>query len=179
MGGVDSERNGEGASLSGIGWTGRTVWWPWTINATGSFCRFLFSSRIPSNTHTVRYVYVRGGKKRSRGFVRSFVRPGGERGGEAHANLSRRFFCSCFLAAVAGLVTRVDSVAPMKRWRTANARRQHIPVLPNGPRYTPRRTFPRVFFSPRASPPPSSFRLLIERDRDTVARLDEAFEIKR
>lgn len=131
-----------------------------TLNykCNGFFLPVLFSSRIPSNTHTVRYVYVRGGKKRSRGFVRSFVRPGGERGGEAHANLSRRFFCSCFLAAVAGLVTRVDSVAPMKRWRTANARRQHIPVLPNGPRYTPRRTFPRVFFSPRASPPPVDHR---------------------
>lgn len=34
----------------------RTVWWPWTINATGSFCRFLFSRRIPSNAHTVQYV---------------------------------------------------------------------------------------------------------------------------
>lgn len=127
------------------------------LSAGFCFRAAYLATRIPCDTCTY-------GAERSDhvdSSVRSFVRPrerGDGGGGKARANLSRRFFCSCFLAAVAGLVTRVDSVAPMKRWRTANARRQHIPVLPNGPRYTPRRTFPRVFFSPRASPPPVDHR---------------------
>lgn len=139
----------------------RTVWWPWTINATGSFCRFLFSRRIPSNAHTVQYVRAE----------RSDHVDWLGRGGEARVNLSRRFFAPVSLSRLpVWWLVSTHRVAPMKRWRTANARRQHIPVLPNGPRYTPRRT------SPRASPPHRFHSW--ERER-YMARLDEALQPSR
>lgn len=131
------------------------------------------ATRIPCNTYV--RTYVRTGRKEAITWIRS---GGGGRG-------SREPFETVFSLLfpprlpVWWLVS-THRVAPMKRWRTANARRQHIPVLPNGPRYTPRiRTFPRVFFSPRASWIVVST-LEKEREKDTMSRWRlGAFEIKR
>lgn len=73
------------------------------------------SSRIPSNA------YDTCGKKRSRG-------PAEWRG--KLERFERRFCDSCSRRLP---VRRLVSTHRVKRWSTANARRQHIPVLPNGP----------------------------------------------
>lgn len=80
-----------------------------------SFRRFLFRAAYLATR-------IRAcGKKRSRGGPAGW-------GGRLE-RFERRFCDSCSRLPVRRLV----STHRVKRWSTANARRQHIPVLPNGP----------------------------------------------
>lgn len=104
-------------------------------------------------------MYVRDGKKRSRGFVRA-------EGGGARVNLSRRFFRSCFLRGCRFGDSCRHTV--LHRWnvgerptRGANIFPFYLTVLD-----TPRVYVPFLVFSSLFAPRGSSFRLLRKRERE-------------